>query len=290
MATICQDLERQLFGGLMRTPIVSVLFVMGLFLAGFGPGITKATAQDWVVALTAKHAKQLNKLKGQKRHTAIAISPDGAWGTAYGKISAKVAGNMALGYCQQHLKPGRRDCLIYAVDSKVVVSSVVKTKVVSAVYKPVNGVAAAKFFGRVGGRFTGNRARASEDLQRLTQDPAYRARLVSDPVFESLLTNKSFMSLDRKAFAIWLSPTYGEQHMSVNSGIMYNYFPDWLATKDGLICFFDAVWDTGKPLGTRCIIVDEISNGLIRFSWGASPKTVRKAKIIAGDARFGAAR
>jgi len=274
----------------MRRFIVSIVILVGLVTVGFAPNVAKANTQDWVVKLTRQQAKQLNKLQSQNRHTALAISPEGAWGTSYGKISAEVARDHALRFCQAGLKPGRRDCLVYAVDGQVVVPAVVKTKVVSAVYKPVNGLTAAQYFGRVAVNFTGNRARAMDDLKRLEKDPAYRSRLVSDRGFEAILTNRSFMSMDRKAYAIWFSPEYGEQHASANNGIIFNYFPDWLATKDGLICMFDAVWGTGKPLGTRCLIVDQISNGLIKFSWGASIKTVRKAQIIAGDARFGAAK
>ena len=274
----------------MPRTIVSAVILAGLLVAGFAPRLALAASQDWVVELTRKQAKQLNKLQSQNRHTALAISPDGVWGATYGKISAEVAGDFALRYCQAFLKPGRRDCFVYAIDGKIVAPSVVKTSAVSVVYKPVNGVTAARFFGRVAVSFSGNRVRAIEDLKRLERDPAYRSRLVADRAFEAILTNRSFMSLDRKGFAIWLSPTDGEQHMSTNSGIIHNYFPDWLATKDGLICLFDAVWGTGKPLGTRCLIVDQISNGLIKFSWGASIKTVRKAQIIAGDGRFGAAK
>jgi hypothetical protein len=54
---------------------------------------------------------------------------------------------------------------------------------------------------------------------------------------------------------------------------------------------FDSAWiGTGKPVGTRCLILASINRGAVRFAWDGSANALRNANLVAGDARLGAVR
>jgi hypothetical protein len=259
-------------------------------LAVLGPLPLLADGGSWKVALNKRQAKAFEETKAQPSITAFALSPDGAWGRAWDYDTKKAASARALAGCRGFLKPGRRDCILFAVDGVIVAEPVVKTRVVSKVYKPINGKTAPAFFGRAAVNFTGNKAAAVADYKALEKAPSHRGRLARDKKLEAALMKRSFMNTQHRAFAIWFEAGHGAQHSKANSGILRTDFGEWVATKDGLVCMFDSVSDSGKRYGTRCLIIHEIENGSARFSWADHPGTKYKGQIIAGDARYGAAK
>ena len=263
-----------------------------LALIALAPAMAKAQS-SWTVSLTNKQANEFKSLTARPGNTAFAISPDGPYGFRYGASSKDVAGNDAIANCRAFLKPGRRDCILYAVNGRVVARPVVQTRKVKAVYKPIDGKAAPTVFGRANVSFIGNRKAALADLAALEANPAHRRKLSRDRVLESALLHRSFMNTQKRGFVIWFDKGHGEQLTSGNNGAIRLTFKDWVATRDGLVCMFDSVWDTGKPIGTRCLIMDRIEKGAADFVWpgsGHGTATVRKGQIIAGDARKGAVR
>lgn len=285
--------ETTVFQG-CRVMKAAVSKLISLCLAVFFLSTATATAQGtWAVTLTSKQAKELKELKSSKAHTAMAVSPDGPWGTRWGARSADAAGAEALGNCRAFLKKGLRDCVLYSVNGRVVADSVVKTRKVSAVYKPVDGKAAPGIFGRANVNFVGNVQAAEADMTALLANPAHRSNLRRDPTLEGMLRGRSFMNTKKRGFAIWFEKGRGAQYSASNNGTLKMYFGDWLATRDGLVCMFDSVWDSGKAVGTRCLVIHQINKGAADFSWpgsGHGTTTVRKGQIIAGDARRGAVR
>lgn len=270
-----------------------------LALAQLGAAAVSAQAQvqaqeSWTVTLTRKQAGELQELKGKPSNTGFALSPDGAWGTRWGASSAKAAGDEALANCRAFLKKGRRDCILYTVNGQVVARPVESTRKVSAVYTPVNGKTAPSVFGRAPVNFSGNAPAAMADAKAMRADPAHASRLKRDPGLEQALMQRSFMNMEKRGFAIWFEKGRGEQHMVGNSGRLQLNFGRWIATPDGLVCMFDGAWaSTGKKVGARCLLIETIKNGIVRFAWlnaeyGAP--SFRKGQIIAGDARRGAVR
>ncbi len=250
-----------------------------------------AAAESWQVSLTRQQERGLAEALAARTPNAFAVSPDGPWGWAYGYGSLEAATARALGNCRQHLRAGRRDCIVYAQNGRVVAPAVVETRRVQAVYAPVNGRTAPSVFGLADVSFQGNRAAAEAQLAALQADPSLRGRLRSDPALRRALTGRSLVSDQRNGFAIWFDGTGGEQHSKANSGILEMGFREWVATPEGLVCMFDSAWiGTGKPAGTRCLILASINRGAVRFAWDGSANALRNANLVAGDARLGAVR
>lgn len=246
------------------------------------------TAQEaWKVQLTSKQAKAHAELAGQSGITAFAISPDGAWGRSYGFKDADLAAKRALSFCHSELRPRKRDCLLFEVAGKRVAPQTVQTRQVSAVYKPLNGRKAAAVIGRAALDFRGNKAGA---MAQLATAPKGAGDLVQDKLLRAGLKNRTLMTTQAKGFAIWLGDTYAEHLASANSGVLSVEFDSWVVTSEGLLCMFNGFWDSGKPLGTKCALLNSIGNGLVDLSWDGSPNASRKGQLIAGDARFGAAK
>jgi hypothetical protein len=247
-----------------------------------------AVAQDmWTVALTARQATALAGIAGQDDVTAFAISPDGAWGRAWGVNTAENAGARAMNYCQAQLRPGKRDCVLYEVAGRRVAAAVVQTRKVSKVYKPLNGRTAAEVFGRVTFDFKGNNTAARAQLATA---PQRRGALPEDATLRAVLTDRSLMSVKTKGYALTFEDKIAEHSAEGQSGMLKAVYSSWTVTPEGLVCLFDGYWSTGKPLGTRCLILNSAAKGLVDMSWGYRPKTSQKMQLIAGDARFAMAK
>ena len=268
--------------------LISLLVLAALPFVGSGPA--RASDGTWTVTLSAKHARKLAELEGKPGVTALAISPDGPWGYAWRQEGHAAAEARALANCRAFLKPGRRDCILYAVNGRRVAPEVVETRKVSKVYRPVDARKAAAVLGLVGGSFQGNPAAALSDLERLVADPGHRRRLTPDARLTGLLRGNSFGLDKSRGTVIAFHGDGGGQHSKAQSGILKLHFPSWIATGDGLVCMFDSYWDNGNAMGTRCLVIDHIQDGKARFRWGADPNTGRKGLLILGDARYGAAR
>jgi len=247
------------------------------------------SAQEaWTVTLTAKQAKALAEIAVEDDVTAFAISPDGAWGRSWGVNNAKNAGARAMNFCQSELRPGRRDCILYEVAGKRVAPAVVQTRKVSVVYKPLNGRKAVEVFGRVDFDFQGDNKAARALIK---SGPQRRGDLSEDKRLRGILQGRSIMSPKTKGFAVTFEEVYAEQQAASNSGILKAYYDSWTVTSEGLVCMFDGYWATsGKPIGTRCLILNSAEDGLVRMAWGSRPGTSQKMQLIAGDARFATAK
>lgn len=252
------------------------------------PASAKSKSGPWQVQLTKKQAKALAEVQRKVTPNAFAVSPDGAWGRAWGQSSRDEALAVAMHFCRRALKPGKRDCIAYAVNGEVVAPAVVDAKVVTKVYKPVDGRKAAAFFGLSGVNFAGNRPAA---LAQLEQVQAGNTALRSDPILSAALSRSSFTLAGAKGFALKLGKDTVEQHVQTNRAVLVISFTGWTATKEGLVCLFDGKWtSTGKLVGTKCLVLDHIVNGKARFSWESSLGTVRNGQLVAGDATRSAAR
>lgn len=251
-----------------------------------------AVSEPWQVALSAKQHKSYTEWQGLAAPSAFAISPDGAWGFSFGFPSDKAAQDAAMGWCQERLRPGRRDCVMFGVNGRQVVPAVIETRKVSQVYTPVDGRKAAAFYGLAGLDFAGNRAAALAQLTQVNAGTDPSTAFGRDRKVEELLTGRSLALAQRGGFALWFDGGgWAEQASRANSGTLVQVFPQWMATREGLVCLFGGYWkSTGKKVGTNCLILNGIARGQVDFSWGASSNVRRKGYLIAGDARRGAAR
>ncbi|MEL6452860.1 MAG: hypothetical protein AAFQ19_16525 [Pseudomonadota bacterium] len=267
----------------MREVWKGIVVLVALALAA--PG---AAQERWTVALTDKQAQALAEIAGEREVSAFAISPDGAWGRSWGYANKSLAGDWALAYCRAELRPRRRDCILYELDGARVAPATVAVPTVREVYKPLNGRKAAAVIGRVDYDFAGNKAAA---LAQLASGPARAADLRGDPALRQALVGRSIMATSAKAFAHVFEETRAAFWVPSNSGILMQSYDSWAVTAEGLVCMFNGRYaSTGKPVATRCMILNKISNGLVDLSWSGSPNATRKGQLIAGDVRRAAVR
>lgn len=249
---------------------------------------TGAFAESWTVTLTKKQAKALDEMTAPRKHAAFAISPDGPWGRSWGKRSAAAAQESALAYCRAHLSRKKRDCLVYIVDGKRVAPASVKTRVVTQVYKPLNGRQAASILGRSNFNFSGNLAAARAQLEGGMARPE---ALPQDASLRAALVGRTLMNTSSKGWALWLGKDRAEFLSQTKSSTLATRYQSWRVTSDGLLCLRGGVWrSNGKPAGTRCILLGPAKGGALNIYWSSTPSTGRKAQLIAGDARGGAVR
>lgn len=247
-----------------------------------------AAQEAWTVQLTAKQAKALAEIAVEDDVTAFAISPDGAWGRSWGVNNAENAAARAMNYCQGELRPGRRDCILYEVAGRRVAPEVVQTRKVSKVYTPLNGRKAAELFGRVDFDFQGDNKAARALIRANPQRPG---DLTEDARLRTILQGRSIMSPKAKGYAVTFEQVIAEQSADTNSGIIKTYYDSWTVTPEGLVCMFGGRFaSTGKPAGTKCLILNSASDGVIKMAWGIRPGTSQKMQLIAGDARFATAK
>lgn len=240
----------------------------------------------WTVTLTAKQEQARAEMVQEEQVTAFAISPDGAWGRSWGFDDAALAAERSLAFCRAELRPRKRDCLVYEVGGKRVAPATVQTRKVSVVYKSFDGRKAASVFGRAPYDFAGNRSGA---LAQLATAPTRRGTLPEDKALRAALTNRTIMTTQSKGFALWFEGTRAEHAVSTSGGVLTVLFDSWTVTPEGLMCMFDGHWEgTGKPVGTRCVLLNAMGDGLVDLSWDQTPNATRKAQLIAGDARFAA--
>lgn len=271
------------FGTRILIALLSLLCISNL-------GASMAQSETWTVKLTKEQAKKARETIGLDFTTAVAISPDGAWGRSWRARTLADEKERALGYCRAHLKPKRRDCFLYMVNGKVVAPKTVETRVVSVVYKPVDGKKAPAVLGRARVNFVGDKSAALADFKKFKTDSAHFKRLSRDRALEAALKRQSFMNTKKSGFAIWFESTGGQQHMAANGGkILKMRFSDWRATSDGLVCMIGAVWSSGKAVENRCLIIESIKDGVADFYW-AGKNTRYQGQIIAGNALHGAVR
>ena len=260
--------------------------VLAMFL-GVLPAAVLAQ-EMWTVQLTSRQAAALAEIDQNDKVTAFAISPDGAWGRAWGVNTTENAAARAMNYCQGQLRPRKRDCVLYQVAGQRVAPEAVQTRRVSKVYKPLNGRTAAEVFGRVEFEFQGNPAAAQAQVATA---PTRRGQLAEDASLRAVLQGRSIMSIKAKGFAVTFEDTFAEQSAASQSGILKVYFDSWTVTPDGLVCMFGGYWESsGQPVGTKCLILNSASKGLVDMSWDQSPNSSQKMQLIAGDARFAKAK
>ncbi len=78
-------------------------------------------------------------------------------------------------------------------------------------------------------------------------------------------------------------------HIQFAKKILKLKFSDWRATSDGLVCMTGNVWNTGKQIADRCLIIEHIKDGVAQFFWSGL-KVKYQGQIIAGNALYGAVR
>ena len=250
-----------------------------------------AAAQPWTVTLNKKQARDFADMQTKPRHTALAVSPDGAWGVTYGKRDAKTAERFAMQYCRGFLKPGRRDCVIYSVNGKVVAPAQVTVPKVSKVYSPVDGKGAAAFFGLRAVQYNGRPSDARAVLKQAGNDVRQLARRPKDTALERAFSGASFAQATRGGTVIWFGPREVETFVAANKQILKIFWSDWFTTQDGLVCLTGGRWaSTGKGAPDNCLIIERIENGNLTYAWMETPGKRQKGYVVAGDARFGAAR
>ncbi|MEQ9694470.1 hypothetical protein [Shimia sp. SDUM112013] len=183
---------------------------VSLTIAAFFAVVSVAHAQNapnsWTVVLTGKQNAAFQAQKSVKKHTGFAISPDGAWGQSHGFASADAAAARAMSFCRSYMRKGQRDCILFAVNGKVVAPAVVQTKTVQALYKPIDAKAAPSVFGYAPGSFKGNKSAARAEYKALEKNPALRNTMVRDAAFELMLTNRTLMVNENSAFLVWFEP------------------------------------------------------------------------------------
>ena len=96
-----------------------------------GPLPLLADGGSWKVALNKRQSKAFEETKAQPSITAFALSPDGAWGRAWDYDTKQGASARAMAGCRGFLKPGRRDCILFAVDGVIVAEPVLITVMLS---------------------------------------------------------------------------------------------------------------------------------------------------------------
>lgn len=260
-------------------------FLCSALLIFWTPFSAFAEAELWAVELSKKQARKLPDVLGYERHSAFAISPDGAWGTSWNYETDGEAKQGALQRCRQRLKIGKRDCFIYVVNGQVVAKPVVSVTRIQEIYKPLHRNRAAAFFGVADITFYGDRQKALLQLEDAKSGIDVSLRYGRDKYVEGLFVGKTLMSNKSKGFGIWFDNGWAEQHYSANSGTLKKAIPQWMATKEGLLCMYGAYWrSTNKPSGgAGCLIVNSIKNGVVNFSWSNSSNTERRGHLIAGN-------
>ena len=236
-----------------------------------------ATAQEWDVTLSKRQAKKLTETQAQPKNWSFAISPDGAWGRAWGWTSPQQSDRDALQFCREALKPGKRDCFVYARNGVQVAGPRVPTRVIQQVYKPVDGKKARAFFGLGAVNFSGNAAAAQ---QHLAQGKA----IAPDRAARRLLQGRSLVSAKAGGFAAWLGDPGAKHYAKSNNGVLKSHFTHWAVSKEGLLCFYGGQWSTGKQIGTRCMVLSRIADGKVQFFWDGTPNTQRNGWLVQGDA------
>lgn len=268
---------------------------MAICLISFGGGMTALSSKGiaetpWQVSMTTKQANAFEEHKARKGNKAFAISPDGAWGYTFDYSDAKAAQKKAVANCRKYMRKKQRDCVVFSINGKQQVSGTIPVKRVSALYKPLKTKDATAVFGLAPGSFKGDKKTAKAQYRAFEKGQISRDGLPRDAQLEKLLTGRSLMSSNNRPVMLWFSPTRGEHHSAAKSGVLISHFTRWIATPSGLVCKFDARWDNGNPLNDTCLFIDSISNGKVRFAWGHSMGSSRKAHLLQGDARFAAAR
>ncbi|CUH78213.1 hypothetical protein [Tropicibacter naphthalenivorans] len=248
-----------------------------------------ADTVTWTVAPTAKQQAAAAELTSKKKHTAISIAPDGAWGRSWGYDSAELAKTSSLAFCRKNLKKGRGDCFVYAVNGKVVAPKQVTLTKVTQVYVPTHSRKASAFFGLVSGSYKGNPAKALEQFEALKAGTDVSVTERKGKALEALLRDHSLMSKDPRVFAQFFGSDRVERHNK--GGKLRIEYTGWMATEAGLVCTYNGAYkSTGKRVGTSCLIVHSFENGKARYAYATQPKTIRNGLLVAGDALRGAAK
>ena len=275
------------FGTQVQKAIIGVAACIGLI--GIGDTAQAQTA-SWKVQMTSKQAKAYKDFASYDGNRAFAISPDGAWGFTYGKRSKAQAETQAMAHCRKHMRNRQRDCLLFDVNGTRLLPDVTQTYKVAALYVPVDAKGAAAVFGLAGGQFKGNKAQAKAAYKSFGKGRMPRAALASDPALTSLLKGRSLMTKKSRATTIWFGDPGATQLVRGVSTIASNQSKAWIAASSGLVCLFDGVWDSGKIIGDRCLFIESIANGQVRFSGASSWAQSNKAQLVAGDASYAAVR
>lgn len=261
-------------------------------IAGLAAILTVAPAHaqtDWTVKLTRKQAKAFAEVQRRPGHVGFAISPSGAWGFAEARKTPKQAAEDALDWCRAYVVKGKPDCVVYAVDGKVVAPATVRLKIISEVYKPVDAARAAAWYGLAPLNFQGNSAAAVAAYKAVEKNPEILASIPRDKRLMSGLTGRSIATKQGR-FSVLFVPGGARQVSKSNGGLLGTNFGYWVATPDGLICMTQGVWDNGKAAGTRCLILHAASQGQLSVSWAATPNSKQTGYLVAGDAGIGRAR
>ena len=253
---------------------------------------TAGAAQQWNVTLTAEQAAEFDQQKAQRANTAMAISPDSAYGTVWGYKTASEAKETALQNCRAFVRPGQRDCFLYHVNGRILAAKTVDMPVVTQVYRPLHQRKAAAFFGLSAFSFEADKSAGQNLATRLAKTPDMARSLPKDAGLKRSLTGLTLMMNGQSGPAIWLGSQLAEIHsVSGRRDFVRRRFNSWSVSPNGLICLYGGVFrSTGKAEGMNCLFLQRASGGKAEFYWMNSPKTKRKAVLIAGNAGRGAAK
>ncbi|SMX43217.1 hypothetical protein [Actibacterium lipolyticum] len=237
-------------------------------------------AEPWTVTLNNEQTKVLSELGARSGITALAISPDGAWGTAWGWNTMAKSTAQALSNCREHVKMGKRDCVVYASNGKRILPDTIDIKRVQQRYKAINGKKAASFFGLAPIEFTGSRNEALQEFEFTKSDGQAWRTIPKSRALKRQLTGRGLVSAGKDGWAIFLT----EDHAFHDSKVGRSKFEQWAISENGLLCMFFGKYENGKSRSTACMVIDEISRGEMRYNWAANgDNRARRGFIVAGD-------
>lgn len=236
--------------------------------------------------LTAHQKRRAVELLGRPGHRAMAVSRSGPWGYRYGANTRDEAIQDAQKNCSQHVRKGKYLCEILIIDNDMDMAALDNPRRATQAYRLYNAKSAVEFFGIRVGSYTGNVELAKQNYQRIKQQGSLSG-IKRDEKLRKILTETS-MVLNRQHI-LRFGRTQFIFLAKANSGNLRSSAPTWKALEGGLVCSENERWDTGKPIGGRCIIVHSIENGKARVSWAESRSATMRV-VVNGDATVAAAR
>lgn len=260
------------------------LLVAALFVGGCASTVRLVQPGPWQVVLTERQADVLADLNAKDAPSALAISPSGSWGTAWGQRSEDAAREVALRNCRQHLREGWGDCLLYAVNGDRVAPDVVDVSTVNQRYRELDLASADAFFDRSDVSFASDGTEAFAQFARIRENSNALAAMQRNTDLEEQLTGSSLV--ERSGQVVWLGESEATIRTRAQSGILEEGFRNWRITDAGLLCLnFGQYVSTGRQIGMKCIVLRRIGNGEFEFQWAANG-IQRRGIVVSGDARY----
>lgn len=237
-------------------------------------------AEPWTVTLNKEQTGVLSELGARPGGTALAISPDGAWGTAWGMSTKAKSTARALANCREHVRKGQRDCVVYAVNGERSLPDTIDIKRIQQRYKAIDGKKAASFFGLVPIEFTGSRNAALKEFEFTNSDGQAWRTIPKSRALKRQLTGRGLVGVGKGGWAIFLT----ENHAYHDTKVGRTTFEQWAISENGLLCMFLGKYENGISRSTACMIVHEVSRGEMRYNWAANGRNrARRGFVVAGD-------